>query len=118
MERVREGLSYHALERLRRKLALSTREFADFIQIPFRTLMRRQKAGRLEPDESDRLLRASRIYWKTLELFEGDEDAARAWLTSEQPGLGGATPLFAARTDVGSREIERLIGRLEHGIPA
>jgi uncharacterized protein (DUF2384 family) len=53
-----------------------------------------------------------------MELFEGDGDAARSWLTARQPALGGMAPLEFAGTDVGAGEVESLIGRLEHGIPS
>ena len=88
------------------------------VQLPARTLARRKAAGRLEREESDRLLRASRVFGRALELFEGDADAAREWLLDRQPLLGGLVPLELATTDVGAAEVERLIGRLEHGIPA
>ena len=55
---------------------------------------------------------------RALELFEGDDEAARAWLLREQPALGGLRPLELAKSDVGAEEVEHLIGRLEHGIPA
>ncbi|HYS20751.1 MAG TPA: antitoxin Xre-like helix-turn-helix domain-containing protein, partial [Gemmatimonadales bacterium] len=70
--RVQRGLSFSALERFQRNTALSTVDLAQVVQIPVRTLMRRKKQGRLQPDESDRLLRASRIFGRALELFEGD----------------------------------------------
>jgi len=38
------------------------------------------------------------------------------WLTSAQPALGGAVPLDLAKSEVGAREVERLVGRLEHGV--
>ena len=69
------------------------------------------------PEESDRLLRVSRVFGRALELFEGDRDAAATWLTSPQRALGGLVPFELAKTDVGAQEVERLVGRLEHGIP-
>lgn len=116
-ERVQEGLSHHATEKLRRTLDLSTTEFAPLIGIPSRTLARRKETGRLEPDESDRLLRLARITGLTLQLFEGELEPALTWLKSPLPGLGGAVPIRLAGTEVGAREVEHLLGRLEHGIP-
>lgn len=115
-ERVEAGLSYQALERLRVALDLPLADLAELLQIRMRTLSRRKEEGRLRPDESDRLLRASRLLAAAIELFDGDRPAARRWLAAPQEGLGGATPLEYARTDVGCREVENLIGRLEYGI--
>ncbi|HEX6105133.1 MAG TPA: antitoxin Xre/MbcA/ParS toxin-binding domain-containing protein [Gemmatimonadales bacterium] len=115
---LRNGLSYSAFERFQRNTRLTAAAIAGLIQLPLRTLARRKEAGRLEPDESDRLVRASRVFGRALELFEGDPDAARHWLSSKQPLLGDLVPLEMAATDVGALEVEHLIGRLEHGIPA
>ena len=116
--RVRAGLPFSALERFQRNTSLGAGDLATLVQLPSRTLARRKAAGRLEPDESDRLLRACRVFGRALELFEGDVEAARAWLLDPQPLLGELAPLELATTDVGAGEVEQLIGRLEHGIPA
>ncbi|MBA3319396.1 MAG: DUF2384 domain-containing protein [Gemmatimonadales bacterium] len=116
--RLRTGLSYGAFERFQRNTHLTAATIAELIQLPPRTLARRKAAGRLEPDESDRLVRAARVFGRALELFEGDPHAARHWLSSKQPLLGNLVPLELAATDVGALEVEHLIGRLEHGIPA
>ncbi len=115
-ERIEAGLPYATLERFQSKIDLPTTEIAKLLHIRMRTLSRRKDEGRLRPDESDRLLRASRLFGKMIDLFEGDLAKARAWLRAPQAGLGGASPLSFARTDIGSREVENLIGRLEYGI--
>ena len=86
------------------------------MNVPRRTMTRRKSEGRFLPEESDRLLRAARLFGKTLELFEGDRDAATEWLTTAQSALGGGVPLDLARSEVGAQEVERLVGRLEHGV--
>ena len=116
VERVEEGLSYSSLERLRENVGLSRDEVSELVQIRLRTLDRRKREGRLHPDESDRLLRASRVFGHSIALFEGDVAGAMRWLSSSQRALGGAVPLEMARTEIGAREVEALIGRLEHGV--
>ena len=115
---VRKGLAYSALLRLQRNTNLPVSVLADVAQIPARTLARRKQAGRLDPDESDRLVRLSRIIARALELFEGNLELAREWLSSAQTALGGLAPLELAKTEVGAREVDNLVGRLEYGIPA
>jgi len=115
LERIHAGLAYGALERFQRNIALTLEQLAALIQINPRTLARRRSEGRLAADESDRLVRASRLLGKALALFEGDADAAREWL-AKAPALGGRTPLAAAQTETGAREVENLIGKLEHGV--
>jgi putative toxin-antitoxin system antitoxin component (TIGR02293 family) len=113
---VHKGFPYRTLERFQRNTALPLETIVWLVAIPSRTLTRRKSEGRLQPAESDRLLRASRLYGQTLALFEGDREAATEWLTTSQPALGGSSPIELAGTDVGSREVERLIQRLEHGV--
>jgi putative toxin-antitoxin system antitoxin component (TIGR02293 family) len=115
--RVREGLSYEAFERLRGVLDLPAARAAELLQIPARTLARRRDAGRFEPEESDRLVRLARLVGLSLQLFEGDLDGMRSWLTTPHAALADQVPLEFATTEIGAREVENLIGRLEHGIP-
>lgn len=113
---VERGLPYRAFDRLERSSGLGPQELALVADIPMRTLHRRRVQGRLDRGESDRLVRFGRVFGRALELFEGDVDAARQWLSRPLPALGDHRPLDLARTDVGTREVELLIGRLEHGI--
>jgi putative toxin-antitoxin system antitoxin component (TIGR02293 family) len=116
LKQVGDGLKFEALERFQKNTQFSTADLADLVAIRLRTLHRRKEEGRLEPEESDRLLRASRVFAKALELFEGDADAARGWLQAPAKALGGERPIVYAGTDLGSREVEALIDRLEHGV--
>jgi putative toxin-antitoxin system antitoxin component (TIGR02293 family) len=116
VETVRKGLPFGAFERFIANTSLSSADAAVLVNIPSRTLTRRKQEGRLNPDESDRLLRASRILGRAFELFEGDRDQARGWLTRPQRALGGAKPLDVASTEVGALAVERLIDQLEQGV--
>ena len=115
-KRVTKGLAFSTFERFQRTSGLPLKELAELVEIPLSTLHRRKKERRLEPQESDRLLRASRVFGHALELFEGDAAAARHWLSTPQRGLGGQRPLTLARTDIGAREVESLVDRIEQGV--
>jgi putative toxin-antitoxin system antitoxin component (TIGR02293 family) len=116
LKRLEEGLSFAAFERLKRRLSVSSQELADAALITQRTLARRKRTGRLGPDESDRLVRVSRVFARSIELFEGDVESARSWLMRPVLALGGAVPFEMVKTEVGAREVENLITRLEHGV--
>ncbi len=116
VRRVREGFPYAAVERLQRSFALSTDEIVSLLQIPTRTMTRRKESGRLKADESDRVLRAARLMHKAQALFNNDPAAAKAWMTTPQRGLSGAVPLDLAGTEVGAREVEDALGRIEDGV--
>lgn len=114
--RIERGLPFRSFVELRRELGLSREATARLVRIPSRTLARRQRERRLAPEESERVVRLGRVLAAAIELFEGDRDGARAWLGRANRALGGRTPLDACRTEVGAREVEALIGRLEHGV--
>jgi putative toxin-antitoxin system antitoxin component (TIGR02293 family) len=116
IQRVQKGFPYSALLRFHKASGLPVGVIAELIQLPQRTLMRRKAQGRLRPDESERLLRVSRVFEQALALFAGDVIAARRWLTTPSMELDNTPPLDFARTEVGAREVEDLIGRLEHGV--
>jgi putative toxin-antitoxin system antitoxin component (TIGR02293 family) len=112
---LKDGLPYSSLDRFQHSTDLPFDIVAELVDIPRRTLARRKREGRLSPEESDRLVRAARIVGGALILFAGDLPAATEWLGAPQPALGGR-PLDLARTDLGAREVEALVGRLLHGV--
>jgi putative toxin-antitoxin system antitoxin component (TIGR02293 family) len=83
-----------------------------------RTFKRRQDAAqRLDPAESDRLLRLVRLVAAAGETF-GTPEKALVWLGRENRALGGQTPLSLADTDLGARSVETLLGQIGHGLAA
>lgn len=116
LKAVERGFAFSAVRRLQKATALSLREVGELIRVAPRTMVRRRETGRLEPAESDRLLRVARVVDAATRLFDGDENEAREWLLRPLEALSGARPVDLMKTEVGSREVEALIGRLEHGV--
>jgi putative toxin-antitoxin system antitoxin component (TIGR02293 family) len=112
---IQAGLPVSRVTKFEDATGFSREQIAHFVGIPVRTLARRRGDRRLRADESDRLWRAAALFDRAVDLFEGDAGAAARWLQTPQPGLDGAVPLEFASTEVGAREIENLIGRLEYG---
>jgi putative toxin-antitoxin system antitoxin component (TIGR02293 family) len=116
IQQIERGFSFTTLLTLEANSGVSLALLASVIGIPERTLARRKTSGKLEPDESERLLRISTLFEKCVELFEGDVTAAVNWLTSPKKALNRQPPLLYARTELGAREVEDLIGRIDHGV--
>ena len=114
---LKAGLPFRELEDLRDLLDLPMDRLAAHLGISRATLHRRKTSGRLDAGESDRVLRFGRLLGLGLSVMES-LDLARRWLASPQVGLGGETPLVYAETEVGAREVEDLLGRIEFGVYA
>src|SRR5713226_1285786 len=115
IRRIQQGLQFRELEALQNDIDVPLEQLAAKLSISRSTLQRRKVAGRLSPDESDKVMRFSRLLRQAAELF-GDIDKARAWLKHPQYGLGGAVPLDYAETEIGAREVEDLLGRMKYGV--
>ncbi len=113
---LRRGLPFRALEFLSSQSGIPISEIAPLVGIPPRTLARRKVSGRLAPAESERLLRISRIFELAVGLFNGRVADAIGWLRTPRRVLAGSTPLAYSATELGAREVETLIGQLEHGV--
>lgn len=96
-------------------VGLSAEIVSASLSIPRRTLARRKEQARLSADESDRVVRLARLVAAALDIF-GDQRKASAWLKKPNRALGNTTPLSQMDTDVGVRQVERVLMRIEHGI--
>lgn len=112
---IEAGLRFDELDTLRVSLGVPMQSLADKLGISKATLQRRKVQGRFDAAESDRLVRFARLVGLAIEVME-TEDNARLWLSSSQAGLGGAIPLDYAKTEIGAREVEDLLGRIEYGV--
>ena len=117
--RIKAGLPIKEFDTLRALLGLTVADLAGKVGISLATLSRRRRHHTaLDPAHSDRILRLARLYRLAVDLYDGNQAAARTWLTRPARALDGQTPLDFADTEAGAREVEQLIGRLEHGVYA
>jgi putative toxin-antitoxin system antitoxin component (TIGR02293 family) len=115
VRQIQKGLPFSQLQALRKQLDLPLDQLADKLATSRATLHRRKAAGRLSPDESDKVIRFSRLLEHAATVF-GDVERGRAWLKFPQYGLGGAVPLDYAKTEIGAREVDNLLGRIDYGV--
>lgn len=110
------GLPAAVLRRVGSFLDVRPTKIGAIVNINEKTLERRLKThARLKPDESERVARLMRIISLSTSVLESEE-AARRWLMRPLRELDGRTPLQMAATEPGAREVERVLGRLDHGI--
>ena len=115
VRRIQKGLPFSEMQALRKQLDLPLDDLASKLSISRATLHRRKNAGRLSPDESDKVMRFSRLLEHAASVF-GNVEKGRAWLKFPQYGLGGAVPLDYAKTEIGAREVDNLLGRIDYDV--
>jgi putative toxin-antitoxin system antitoxin component (TIGR02293 family) len=115
IQAIQAGLPVEELIQLQNSLEVPMEKLVPLLGISKPTFHRRKAEGRLGPGESDRVVRFARLLGRAIEVLESEENA-RQWLMSPQFGLGGAVPLEFAATELGAREVEDLLGRIEYGV--
>lgn len=119
-EAVRAGLPSsaldHVLAELGRSLLGSSQSEVYRVVGSARTLQRKRSEGTdLSADESDRLARLARLLVRAEEAL-GDAEKAGHWLTQPNRALSGERPLTLLDSDAGALAVERVLGRIEHGV--
>jgi len=112
---VRRGLPAASIEAISRLTRTAQSELARALAIPERTLARRKREGLLSAEESAKFVRFARVVERAEEVFE-DGPPALAWLKTDNPALGGATPLSLLDTDLGADTVLDVLGRIEQGV--
>jgi putative toxin-antitoxin system antitoxin component (TIGR02293 family) len=69
----------------------------------------------LKPDESERAIRLGSVFDHAVDVL-GNEQAARRWFMEPRAELNGMAPLDACDTEPGRIEVDRVLGRIEHGV--
>jgi putative toxin-antitoxin system antitoxin component (TIGR02293 family) len=115
IQRIHAGVNFRAAQNLQRALHIPLDKLAEVLGMSRATLHRRKVQGRLDQDESEKLIRYQRLLKKAEEVFGSSADA-RDWLTHPQVALGKSVPIEFAKTEIGAREVENLLGRIEYGV--
>jgi putative toxin-antitoxin system antitoxin component (TIGR02293 family) len=115
---IRRGFPASALLGLKKATGFTSDEIATLLDVSPKTLERAiSKGARLGHGVSDRLYRVANVLALAKQVLE-DQELARDWMHEAQHGLGGRTPVDLLATEAGSREVENLLGRIEHGFLA
>ena len=115
---VRRGMPKSALDTIIDTLrAAQYGEFAVRLRnqiVPRTTYMR---VDRFNLQVSETTERMARLYALALSVF-GDSDGAIRFLANAHPELNNRPPFEVALTEIGGREVEEVIERGLHGLPA
>jgi len=113
--RVREGLPFSSLIAVTEQYGIPRAVLCAILHLSRRNLLRRKEQKRLSADESDRLYRLARVLAHANRVFRDLEESA-AWIQASNPSLGKQQPLALLDTDIGTQQVDDVLGRIEHGI--
>jgi putative toxin-antitoxin system antitoxin component (TIGR02293 family) len=112
---VRKGLRYRSLDKVIAGLGIARETVMNAIGLPVSEQKRGQSASRMSAAESDRVYRLARVAAQA-EMILASEEKAHEWLMRPNRALGQVTPLSLLDTDEGARQVEAVLGRIEHGV--
>lgn len=115
---VRDGMPKQALDTLIDTLGKS--KYGEFaVQLRNRIVPRAtyNRVDRFNQQVSETTERMARLYAMALSVFEEPEAAAR-FMANSHPELDERAPFEAALTEIGGRQVEEVIERGLHGLPA
>ncbi len=112
---LRRGLPYAAFEAFLKVLEFKSQDLAHLLGVASRTLARRKTSRQLSPIESDRLYRVAYVVLLASTVL-GSLEKARVWLQQGNQALGGYSPVSFLDTEIGERQVEELLHRINHGI--
>jgi putative toxin-antitoxin system antitoxin component (TIGR02293 family) len=115
---VQKGLPKPALDRLVSYLTGTQKGEAE-VRLRHRIVPRAtyQRTKRFNLQVSETTERMARLFAMAMEAFE-DEDQVSRFMMSPHPELSGETPFEVALTEIGGRQVEEVIERGMHGLPA
>lgn len=116
---VREGIPKSALDTFIATLAASHNSTDLGVSLRNKIVPRAtyQRAERLNLQVGETTERLARLYALAASVFE-DGEAATRFLMTPHPELEGRAPFDVALTEIGGREVEEVIERGLHGLPA
>jgi putative toxin-antitoxin system antitoxin component (TIGR02293 family) len=113
---VMEGFTVVQAERVRGAYGIPQKDFFRLVGVTERTASRKLRSTRrLSVASSDRVLRLARVIAFATEVF-GNDVGARSWLNKKQKALCGVKPTDMLATEEGTRQVENLLGAIEHGL--
>jgi putative toxin-antitoxin system antitoxin component (TIGR02293 family) len=116
IRKIRRGLPPKAILNLSSELHVSKKELCEkILRLSIRTIARR--VALLEADETDKLYRAARVLALARMVLESNQNAL-IWLTTPNKALEGEIPLYLLDTEIGAREVEDLLNRIEFSVYA
>lgn len=114
--RSRQGVVRAEVDRVAKLVGLTDKEMAAALGLSVSYLYRLKTDQRISQDASERLLLLENVLQHALDTFDGRASTVLGWLRSPLRELEYQTPLQILDTVTGYTLVERVLGRIDHGI--
>lgn len=116
VEEIRKGVPSKIFVETAKRMGLGQEELARKLGLKPRTIASRlaSREKKLNPNESERVLRIKQIFDQAVQVF-GSEEQAREWVMNTAYGLEGQRPIDLMDTEPGSSQVREYLGAIEQG---
>ncbi len=115
IDRIRAGTYANSLIGAAAAIGVSRETIFHLVGLPVSTATRKiAQQAILDTPTTERLARLALVEQQAEDTF-GDSDLAKRWLRSTNVALGGCTPVSMLDTDVGTREVAKVLVALARG---
>ena len=116
ISRSRQGVLRAEADRVAQLVGLTDKEMAAALGLSTSYLHRLKTDQPMSRDASERLLLLENVLQHGLDTFDGRATTVLNWLRSSLRELDGQTPLQTLDTVTGFTLVDRVLGRIDHGI--
>lgn len=115
LDQIKAGFSAHLFQAVRMTFDLQEQSLVILLNASISTLERRMREHKnLDTVASERLDRIATVSQQAEEVFE-NRDAAAQWMSKPNKALGGNTPILLCETEIGAKQVRRVLHALEWG---
>lgn len=115
LRQIKEGFSADIVQAFRLTFDLQERWIEVLMNASTSTLERRRREHKkLDSVASERLDRIAAVCAHAEEVFES-RDGATQWMSQPNKALGGAAPIMLCETEIGAKQVRRVLQALEWG---
>ncbi|RTZ41787.1 DUF2384 domain-containing protein [Candidimonas sp. SYP-B2681] len=112
---IKAGLQTIWADAIKNAFEVSSPNMLVLMNLSSSTLERRRKSAQpLDLVASERLDRIASVALMAEGVFE-DQEAAARWMSSSNVALGGDAPVMLCETELGARQVRRVLNALEWG---
>ncbi|WP_338923350.1 antitoxin Xre/MbcA/ParS toxin-binding domain-containing protein [Pseudomonas silesiensis] len=115
LQQIKAGFPASLVQALRQTFDLQERSVETLLNASISTLERRRREQKnLDPVASERIDRIATVSHLAEEVFEDKANAAH-WMSTPNKALGGIAPIMLCETEIGARQVRRVLHALEWG---